>query len=247
MMKRLVFCLLFLSAQAAAVHARGASQPKYGPPDAPRAVPLAASNEYFRSPRHPAPGFWALIGYYVPQNRSYSCTVATAAMILNAARARRPKTAADKVITQEELLDRLSAQQWRKDQGTSLDRLGRLLSAAFKAYGFQNASVTVVHVEDATARTRRALVEALERAARSDKDFVLANFNQKTFTDDADVGHTAPVGAYDEETNRVLILDPDRKYYEPYWVTVDTLLAGMAAKRKGSNVSRGYIVVAVGA
>ncbi len=225
--------------------AQGASRPKYGPSEGPRAVPLSASNEYFRSPGHPSPGFWALIGHYVPQLHSYSCTVASVAMVLNAAAVHRPKTSEEKLITQQGLLARLAGERWSRDRGTSLDRLGHMLSAALKAYGFNGASVRIVHVSAVTEATMRALTEALRDAEGSGRTFVIANFNQGFFMDDADVGHTAPIGAYDEGAQRVLILDPDREYYEPYWISLDTFASGLAT-RSGANVYRGYIVVTLG-
>ncbi len=73
----------------------------------------------------------------------------------------------------------------------------------------------------------------------------MVNFLQSELTGDPEgkVGHVAVVGAYDEKNSRVLILDPDREYYEPYWVSVDTLLKGMNTQDKDSNRNRGYIVV----
>jgi hypothetical protein len=41
----------------------------------------------------------------------------------------------------------------------------------------------------------------------------------------------------------VLILDPDRQWYEPYWISVDTLLAGMATKDSGGTAYRGLVRV----
>jgi hypothetical protein len=175
-------------------------------------------------------------------------------MTLNAARASQPKTAEDKLITQQELLDGVTAEHWKQrlspsglagSHGTTLDQLGRIVAAAFKAHGFDKTTVRVVHMKDASPASKNALVQALQQNERSAKDFIVANFNQQAFTDDANAGHFAPVGAYDSEQSRVLVLDPDRNYYEPYWVSIDTFLAGMATQDKDAGANRGYIIVSV--
>ena len=78
---------------------------------------------------------------------------------------------------------------------------------------------------------------------KSPNDFIVANFNQKVFTVDTDAGHIAPVGAYDAEKRRVLILDPDREWYEPYWVSEERFIEGMNTKDSENNQFRGYLVI----
>jgi hypothetical protein len=72
---------------------------------------------------------------------------------------------------------------------------------------------------------------------------LISNFNQKVFTDDSEVGHFAPVGAFDPEKSRVLILDPDREYYEPYWVSVNDFIDGMNTKDSSGDQYRGYLSI----
>jgi hypothetical protein len=215
-------------------------------------VPLARSNSYFKSPGHAAPDFWSLIGYYVPQFNGAACSVASVAMVLNAARAHLPLTADDQVVSQQALLDKIDVENWKQrlskeghegQHGMTLDQLARATEATFKSYGFKNASVKPVHVLNRLAQTRKEIVEALKKNEESPKTYIIANFNQKEFTDDAEVGHFAPVGAFDWEKNRVLILDPDREYYEPYWVSFDTFIEGMATDDSTSKNKRGYLLI----
>jgi hypothetical protein len=55
------------------------------------------------------------------------------------------------------------------------------------------------------------------------------------------------VAAFDDQGNpekdQVLVLDPDRDYYEPYWVSVVQLGAAMTTKDSGGNTFRGYVSV----
>jgi hypothetical protein len=224
--------------------------PKYGPKGSPKAVPLALSNSYFRSPKHPAPAFWALISHYIPQLTGASCGTASLAMTLNAARARLPKTSEEPVITEkalwekfnsEHLKERLNKGGYKGQFGTDLDQLTRVTTLAFQSYGFPKTVVKGVHLKQKTNQAKAEVVTALK--SLSDRNFILANFNQKVFTDDADVGHFAPVGAFDPEQERVLILDPDREYYEPYWVSLDTFMTGLATLDISTGMNRGYIVV----
>lgn len=252
-MKNIV--LLCLALLSFAPPALGETKPKYGPAGMPRAQPLGASHDYFQSAKNPAPDFWAMIGYYVPQMNPYSCSAAAVAMTLNAAKFGQPKTSDDKVILQAELLDKVKSDHWKArlsepghqgKHGVELDRLGRVVKAAFHAYGFPRASVKVVHVDRADAAAKKELLRVLTQNESSKKDFVIANFNQQVFTDDADAGHVAPIGAFDAKAGRVLVFDPDRDYYEPYWISVDTLLAGMATLDKGAGAHRGYVVIETG-
>lgn len=232
------------------------TQLKYGPMGSPRAIPLASSHQYFQSGDHPSPDFWALIGYYTPQFNGSACSAASVTMVLNAARSSWVKTSDDKLISQIDLLNRVNAVHWKErlslrgyhgEHGLSLDLLGRAAEAAFKVYGFRNVSVKVVHILDTSSRTKTEVVQALRENEKSIHDFMIANFNQQAYTDDAAVGHIAPVGAFDEAGERVLILDPDRDYYEPYWVSVDTFISGMATLDKGAKSNRGFILIRLNA
>ncbi len=234
----------------------GEIQPKYGPEGAPKAIPLAQSNEYFRDSRHPAPAFWSLISFYIPQTKGGSCGSATLAMVLNAARARQTKSASESVITEETLWQRVDSTLWksklnegryRGQYGLDLNQMGKLARAAFQIFGFQKVAVQVIHIDKSSTQNSIQLVKDLKSLSQT--VFILANFNQKIFTDDADVGHFAPVGAYDEERRRILILDPDRGagelkgYYEPYWVSLEDFEKGMATQDSSNAQNRGYILV----
>lgn len=256
---RVIVGLFLILAQSTAWTAE--FKPKYGPMASPRAIPLSQEHAYFQSKEHRAPDFWALIGFYVPQFNGAACSAASVAMVLNAARAAMIKTAQksadDKVILQTEMLDRVTAENWKAllsplgsplgsggGRGTTLDRLGRVTKAAFKAYGFAAVKTRVVHAQN-TPAAKASLIAALRENEKSARDFILINFDQRAFTDDAEVGHVSPVAAFDEARERVLVLDPDREYYEPYWVSVQTLLEGMATLDSGAKMNRGYVVVQV--
>ncbi|MDD5629629.1 MAG: hypothetical protein PHU21_11230, partial [Elusimicrobia bacterium] len=83
-----------------------AANPKYGPAGKPLAAPLARDHAYLLQPGRPAPDFWRLNSFYVPQSDAYSCGAASVSMALNALlNADRPRSDQERNITQEEPLD----------------------------------------------------------------------------------------------------------------------------------------------
>jgi hypothetical protein len=85
--------------------------------------------------------------------------------------------------------------------------------------------------------------QALELNEASDADLIVVNFLQSTLTGDPDgaVGHYAPIAAYDAERRRALILDPDRDWYEPYWVPEAALIEAMATRDSSAGPWRGFL------
>jgi len=70
-------------------------------------------------------------------------------------------------------------------------------------------------------------------------DFLLAHFVQDDLTGagGGPYAHISPIGAYDEARQRVLILDVDRVWYSPYWVSDEDLLMAInhATKSHGAG------------
>src|SRR4051794_5051280 len=95
MLKHLFGCVIFLGMWTSTW--AGEIKPKYGP----NAFPLSVSHEYFL--KNQAPTFWALIPYYLPQRDDRSCSLATVAMVMNAARAGKNLPAAEALVTQDGL------------------------------------------------------------------------------------------------------------------------------------------------
>ncbi len=228
----------------AAVGLAGVPKPKYGP----EAMRLSLSHKYIQT--HDAPDFWALMPYYLPQQNGASCSVASVAMLMNGVRVHDDLTADEELVTQPGLLKKVGDSAWTRDvssggHGVTLDELGKFVEESLKAYGVRKYEVEVVHASDFSEKTKSRLHRALVENERSSKDFILINFIQGVYTGDADVGHIAPIGAYDQAHHRVLVLDPDREWYEPYWVSEETLLKGMATQDRQAVQARGYVWVKI--
>jgi hypothetical protein len=172
------------------------------------------------------------------------------AMLVNAFRAEQSLTADDKLATANEVVEKVEPKRWKikvadDGDGVSLDELGQLIPPVLKAYGVAAVKVEVVHFPDISVGAKEKLIKMLSENERSARDLILINFLQSAATGDPEgaVGHIAPLAAYDAGKGRVLILDPDRQWYEPYWISVDTLLAGMATRDSGGKHYRGLVRV----
>ncbi|OGR45108.1 MAG: hypothetical protein A2X35_10125 [Elusimicrobia bacterium GWA2_61_42] len=243
-----VFFLLNLAAAA------GAQQVKYAPADGALAVPLSTDNSYFRSPAHPAYDYWNLSSFYAAQKNDYSCTSASAAMALNALlNSRRQRGDQDENITEDALTEKISKLKWKEltseagldgRHGLTLAQLAAGLKEAAAAYGAAGAAVTAVEVSSRTGLALENFRKALSSNERDPRDVMLLHFAQDALTG-APGGpspHVSPVGAYDEKTRRVLVLDVDRRWYEPYWAADVQVFKAMAVKTKNFGHG-GYAVI----
>lgn len=237
-----VFLATFFMIQTGPYSWADSLKPKYGP----QATPLSASHEYFQE--QGLSSFWSWIPYYIPQRDGKSCSLASVTMLLNAARSQIKLTQEEPLVTQDDLLKKVNSPIWNQGlsqlgRGIQLDQLAELVRISLKTYGIPFHSVEVLHIKDSSEAMKKKVHEALQMTEKSNQVLMLANFLMKVYTDDAEVGHISPVGAYDSKRKRVLILDSDRRWYEPYWVSEETFLKGMATQDSESKQNRGYVFV----
>lgn len=228
-----------------------AAKPKYGPAGSPFATPLSSDSTYFKKAGNQS-DFFQLAPYYVSQFNEAACSVASLTSVVNAIRKSKPLTSDDKLISQEAILDKVTALDWKKRivekdgvggaRGTTLEQLGQIADAALKAYGIKG-SVQILHVEDTKPKTIAAIKSVLAKNEKSRTNFIIANFIQSAFTDDSEAGHISPVGAYDAASDRVLVMDVDREWYEPYWVSTAQFVKGLATKDSGAKQYRGLVLI----
>jgi hypothetical protein len=226
------------------VHSRAdSSKPKYGP----EAKRLVLDHSYLKM--REAPDYWALSSYYLPQQDGRSCSVASFAMAINALKAHNDLGADDMLVTQKDFMKRLadepSIKRFFSDKGRSisLDEFSGVAKKALEVYGIKNYQVEVLHVDKLDLATETRLKDMLSKNEKSPRDIILANFLQSELTGDPEgkVGHVAPVAAYDGKLDRVLIMDPDREYYEPYWVSVKTFMKGLNTLDQDAGKNRGIL------
>lgn len=207
---------------------------------------LLDSHEYFQS--NPSPLYWRVSPYYLPQLTDSSCSLASATMIVNAALSHQAFGVNRHLASQKELLNQVNNNQWREavkqfGDGVSLNQLKVYLESALIVYGVKNVTVTMKLMDHNKEENERIFSQALQESETTGKTFIIVNFNQKFVTNKESVGHFSPIGAYDIKNQRVLVMDPDRKYYEPYWVPLKLLLKSMSTPDQKGGYYRGYIVV----
>jgi hypothetical protein len=240
----LLFCMAIIVMQvglASAAPGVNTNPPKYGPAGEPHATPLWQSHEYFQSAKNPAPDFWTLITHYTGQDNGLSCSVASVAMVLNAiARTRGDLRANDANYQQSKLIDDIKAAHWKEHvtgsgwkgrRGLTLAELEEVVFDTLKTYSLDGWTVSRRSFTEATPKTLGELRAILQANEASADDFVILHFLQDKLTNDpgGPYAHISPVGAYDTASGHVLILDVDREYYGPYWVSLERLLTALSA------------------
>jgi hypothetical protein len=210
--------------------------------------PLARDHAYIQ--QNPAPAYWALSPYLIHQHTDCSCSLATATMLLNGARAMDGIAEIGKFVSERGLLERMADPEWEKGitppdgGGASLVELGEKLTRALSLYGVSGWAVEHCIVEMAdTAATERFRTHLAAMEAKGDR-LIAANYHlATTYGDQWDIGHFSPIGAYDASTERVLLLDVWKADYEPSWVPLMQLLQGMTQISPLTNNARGYLVL----
>ncbi|MFH0997219.1 MAG: phytochelatin synthase family protein [Pseudomonadota bacterium] len=225
---------------------------KYGPAGTPYAVPLSHDHKYLQDSQNTAVDYWNLAPFYVPQLNDLSCSVASVSMVLNGiVRAGRSLKAEDTNVTQSKLIETVNAVNWKErvmpggfhgEVGLTLDQLEAVVKQALRQYEVSNYEIDRVEVTNADATALEKFRHALAANEKNGRDFILIHFLQDVVTE-AQGGpypHISPIGAYDETRKRVLVMDVDREWYEPYWVFDERLLLAMSKKTERYGLG-GYL------
>ncbi len=226
-------------------------RPLYGPRNNPYAVPLSKENSYFRNKKNIALDFWTLISYYEGQHNDYSCSVGAVLPVLNSVINWKEKKYGQINVGYQELLNKVKTGNWKErvsekgfrgKHGVPLVALENIVGEVFRVYGQSGLKIRRVHVSNTNASTLNKIKEDLVKNEISGRNFIIANFDGSKFFDDPEPwGHIAVIGAFDEDTNRILILDPYRTWYSPYWVTLERFVLALATKDTENGNFRGYL------
>jgi hypothetical protein len=184
--------------------------------------------------------FWNLSSQFVTQVNQAYCGVASMVMVLNSLGIPAPVAPQYEpyhVFTQENFFDNPAVRQVIMPdvvarQGLTLDELGQLL----ESYQVQ---ATVHHAGDTSIDDfRRLAIENLNQSG----NFIIINYLRRELGQESG-GHISPVAAYDEATDRFLILDVARYKYPPVWVKSEDLWRSMNTLDSTSNKTRGFILI----
>jgi hypothetical protein len=187
--------------------------------------------------------FFPLSTQFITQNNQAYCGVASIVMVLNSLGIPAPEVPQYKpyrVFTQEnffsnEKTKKVLPAEVVSQKGMTLDQIGGLLAS-------YNVKVNVYHAADTSLEKFRSLAaENLKQPG----NFILINYLRKEIGQEKG-GHISPLAAYNEQTDRFLILDVSRYKYPPVWVRAADLWKAMATTDSESGKTRGFVFVSKG-
>lgn len=212
----------------------GYRAPAYNPLPLPAtliAADSAAGHKLFVDSRYTA-DYDDLHRNFVSQASMAFCGVASSVTVLNALQMSPP-------VSQQTFFD-AAASKVRGELavrfgGMTLEQLRDLL----RAHG---VAATASFASDTTLEKFRELAK---ENLKTRGDYILINY-QRGKLGQRESGHISPLAAYDETSDRFLILDVAAFKYPPVWVPAATLWEAMQAVDSTSGRSRGFVVVRAG-
>lgn len=185
--------------------------------------------------------YFSLATYLESEQILTFCGPATVAAVANSLDIPRPspdRLYPWKLFTQDTLFNKanqeLKSYAMVEHEGLTLAELDQFI---------ENVGLSAEHrfADETPVEEFRTIVKQTlaDRRAR-----LIVNYSRKALPQAGD-GHISPIGAYDEDTDSVLILDVAKYKYPPVWISVEKLHDAMMLKDPGSNRSRGFVTVSV--
>ena len=184
--------------------------------------------------------FFPLSTQFVTQINQAYCGVASMVMVLNSLKVPAPEAPQYKpfrVFTQDNFFSNEKTRTVVNSeavtrQGMTLDELGGLL-------GSYNVQVKVYHASGTNlAEFRKLAAENLKQPG----NFIIINYLRKEIGQERG-GHISPLAAYNELTDRFLIMDVSRYKYPPVWVKTADLWKAMNTVDSTAGKTRGFVLV----
>lgn len=112
----------------------------------------------------------------------------------------------------------------------------------------QGLDVTAIHGSDSSVDEFRQVVkDTCTSSSHSGDNYLPSSFLVVSYTrkvlGQTGTGHFSPIGAYDEASDNVLILDTARFKYGPHWVPLSLLFEALIPEDPDTGKSRGYVVI----
>jgi hypothetical protein len=182
--------------------------------------------------------FWPLSRYFVTQKNLTFCAIASAVMVLNALNIRAPfdKTYSPyRIFTQHNIftpkVKRVIDISSLYKEGLTLDQFENLMRqfpVHIKTFHANHLSL---------ARFRRIAIHALQ----SKNTFIVVNLDRHLYGTSG--GHFSPIAAYDQQTDRFLIMDVARYRFPPVWAKADDLFKAMDTIDTANHQRRGFAII----
>ncbi|MCF8091805.1 MAG: phytochelatin synthase family protein [Desulfotignum sp.] len=171
-----------------------------------------------------------LYRHHVKQFHESSCSVASVVCVVNTLleiQGHLPP----KPLTQQDLLDKITAAHWKERMGPDgyqgrrglpLEVLGHVVEASLAGFSIAHQGVEVVQATRDPGKIkacRQTLWSRLKRFENRGDSIIIAHFDQGTLVPDLNIPHISPVGAFDPDTGDVTLLDVDSSQPHPYTVS----------------------------
>jgi hypothetical protein len=184
--------------------------------------------------------YFLLSNQFVTQVNQAYCGVASSVMVLNALGVPAPDAPQYKpfkLFTQENFFDRAETKQVVAPElvakrGMTLAQLGGLLTS-------HGAKVQVYYGSDVDLAKFRSILLA-NLAERN--NFAIVNYLRASIGQERG-GHISPIAAYNQRTDRFLLLDVSRYKYPPVWVRAVDLWQAIRTTDSDSGKTRGFVLV----
>lgn len=210
-------------------------------PIAPQLIPFSSrEGEQLLIDSQSRQDYFRLSDRFVTQINQAYCGVASSVMVLNALGLTAPESPQIKPFrefTQENFFDREETKKvispdLVSKQGMTLAQLGGLLSS-------HGAKVKVHYGSDIALNRFRSL---LRQNLSERNNFAIVNYLRKTIGQERG-GHISPIAAYNQRTDRFLILDVSRYKYPPVWVKTVDLWQAIKTVDADAGKTRGFVLV----
>ncbi|BAT53535.1 putative phytochelatin synthase [Nostoc sp. NIES-3756] len=184
--------------------------------------------------------FFPLSMQFVTQKNQAYCGVASSIMVLNILGINAPETpqySPFRVFTQDNFFNNektkaIIAPEVVARQGMTLEELGGLIAS----YGVK---VEIHHASDTSLEQfRKQAAENLKQEG----NFIIVNYLRREIGQEKG-GHISPLAAYNEQTDRFLIMDVSRYKYPPVWVKTADLWKAMNTVDSVAKKTRGFVFV----
>ncbi|HEY9811186.1 MAG TPA: phytochelatin synthase family protein [Halomicronema sp.] len=180
-----------------------------------------------------------LILQFVTQDNLAYCGVASMVMVLNALEIPAPEApqyGKFRLFTQENFFNEKTRQvvdsQVVARKGMTLEQLAQLIAT-------YPVKAQVYHAGNSSLEEFRKL--ALQNL-QEPGNFILVNYLRSSLGQERG-GHISPIAAYNEKTDRFLILDVSRYKYPPIWVSASDLWQSMNTVDSDSGKTRGFVLI----
>jgi hypothetical protein len=184
--------------------------------------------------------FFPLSMQFITQNNQAYCGVASIVMVLNGLgipAPDAPEYSPYRVFTQENFFSNENTKavitpEKVSRQGMTLEELGGLIAS-------YDVDVKVYHAGDTSLEEFRTLAA---KNLKQKGNFIIVNYLRREINQERG-GHISPLAAYNEQTDRFLIMDVSRYKYPPVWVKTAELWKAMNTVDSVSGKTRGFVFV----